>query len=196
MKPKIIAMLLVCVLAVPLVCAAQFFLQQDMEEGETKNYKVGELTYKVTVTAVFDSQLKAQFEVNGEKGDVLGEDESHKFSDGTVIQLRSVLPQESGDGKDLVQFNLFPSKDPSAAMSGKVGVAAEPEPAAAETKTDATVSPEPTTVSAAPEKGENEPAGEIQPAPTKGEAKIDITREKPNTSWWESMLSWLKNLFS
>jgi len=169
-------MLLSIILLVLLACsvlAGEFFLKQTLFEGESRNYDVGGYVYHVTLVAVFDSQLKAQFEVNGETTDALGEDEMYKLSDGATIQVREVLPQEAGEGKDLVQFNFFP--------------VAHPEAAAQVAATNVTPEAEPEVTAA-----EKEP--ETRPAPAE-EAVIDVTKEKPK-SWWGRLIEWWKGLFS
>ncbi|MFH1064664.1 MAG: hypothetical protein V1729_06280 [Candidatus Woesearchaeota archaeon] len=106
-------MLMIIVLASS-VSGGQFFLKQILLEGESREYVVGDYIYNVTLVAVFDDSQKAQFDVNGELTSALGPDDSYSLSDGAVIQARSVMPQDAGDGDDLVQFNLFPVSHPEA----------------------------------------------------------------------------------
>jgi hypothetical protein len=178
MNKSIFCLIVAVVFSLQLAFAGEYFLKQTLFEGDTTEYTVGSYVYKVTLVAVFDSQLKAQFEINGETTGALSEDESEKLSDGARIQVREILPQESGDGKDLVQFNFFPVAHPEAAQEQEVVVAAEPEPSVISANDPA-----------------EQPEKEMRVAPEQ-EAKVDITRTKPTNSWWESLIDWLKGLFS
>ncbi len=164
------------------VTAEGFLLKQTLFEGETRNYDIAGYNYSVTLISVFDSQQKAQFEVNGERTDTLSEDESFRLSDGALIQARDIMPQEAGDGRDLVQFNFFPAEHPKETMSEEMHVAEASTVHAPEPEEYAGTDAE------APQK-------EIRAAPHK-EAVVDVTRKQPVESWWESLLSWLNNIFS
>jgi hypothetical protein len=151
-----------------------FLLKQTMFEGESKQYIVGDYVYNVTLVAVFDSKLKAQFEVNGERTKALSEDEIYKLADGARIQARDVLPQEAGDGRDLVQFNFFPVDHPEAAKPpAEIGLTPASEPP------EAAVSP-----------------GVMEKTPTENVSAVDTTSEEPEMSWWGRFIGWLKNVFS
>ena len=173
----VFVLFLVSVLSVS-VFAGEYFLKQTLFEGESISYDVDGYVYEVKLIADFDSHLKAQFEVNGEDTGFLDEDESEKLSDGAVIQIRSIMPQEAGDGKDLVQFNFFPGEHVAVEQ-----VVVDVEESAL------LVVEEP--VVEAPVKSEKK----IDVAPAR-ESKVDITRTKPNMNWWDSMVNWLKGLFS
>ncbi|MBN1545016.1 hypothetical protein JW898_06165 [Candidatus Woesearchaeota archaeon] len=180
MKLRLVLMILAVslLLLVQIASAGEFFLKQTIYEGETKSYDVGGYVYEVHLISVFDSQFKAQFEVNGEKTDALSEDESYKLSDGAVIQVRDVLPQEAGEGSDLVQFNLFPVAHPEAATKTvTANVTREAEPAIAPAL-------QPTNAS----------SKESKALPAQ-EAKVDITKKPPERSWWIRFIGWFKNLF-
>jgi uncharacterized protein YdeI (BOF family) len=172
MNKQIILFVILALVSAQVVVAGQFFLEQYLFEGESQSYEVGGYVHTITLVGVFDSQLKARFELNGETTDALGEDDRYKFSDGSVIQVRDVLPQESGEGKDLVQFNFFPAERPETV----------------EQETETIVEQE------LPPEVIVEPEQEIQPAPEQ-EARIDLTRKKATKSWWGSFVDWLKNLF-
>lgn len=163
------------------VSAEEFFLKQTLFEGESRNYDVGGYVYEIKLIAVFDSQQKAQFEVNGEDTGILGEDDSEKLSDGAVIFVRSVMPQEAGDGKDLVQFNFFPAAHEEVSQTVVTSQ---------ETTFPAEQDAEPVLA----QQAETEPS--VHAAPEVQESKVDITRSKPTTSWWDSLVEWLKGLFS
>jgi hypothetical protein len=164
--------------------AEQFFLKQTMYEGESRNYDVGGYVYTIKLLGVFDTQLKAQFEVNGETTKALGEDESDKLSDDAVIQVREVLPQESGDGRDIVQFNFFPASHAGTVPGQTVTQTSEPvqQPAATQ-KQENIVTSQPTQTSS---------ASETQPTKR---ATVDVTRKAPAKSAWGRFFDWIKNLF-
>ncbi|MBU2561104.1 MAG: hypothetical protein KKD17_02320 [Nanoarchaeota archaeon] len=181
MKPRLVLTILAIsslLLLVQIASAGEFFLKQTIYEGETKSYDVGGYVYEVHLISVFDSQLKAQFEVNGEKTDALAEDESYKLSDGAVIQVRDVLPQEAGEGADLVQFNLFPVAHPEASTKT---VTANATP-----KTELSIA-----AAAQPQQATKETSA-LLPAQ---EARVDVTKKQPERSWWSRLIERLKNLF-
>ena len=161
------------------VFAEDFFLKQTLFEGESRNYDVGGYVYTIELVSVFDTQFKAQFRVNGELTKILSEDESDKLADGATIQVRDVLPQEAGEGKDLVQFNFFPVMHPPAAATVEES-APEPEH-----------TPQEAFVTASPE-----PGMKSRPEPEK-ESVVDMAKkEPPRKSWWGRFLDWLKGVFT
>ncbi|MBI5880549.1 hypothetical protein HZB90_00290 [archaeon] len=166
--------------------AGEFFLKQTLYEGESRQYTVGNKVYTVELTGVFDRQLKAQFKVNGEETKALGEGESDKLSDGSVIQARDVLPQESGDGKDLVQFNFFPGAGNMTAQT-----AVQPTP------TTTAKAPTATTPNATTEQAPSEqPAAQQPTEPTqKKAATVDMTKVLQKKSVWGRISDWFKRLF-
>jgi len=181
--------LLLVVLFAQIAFAEQFFLKQNMYEGESKSYDVGGYVYTITLVGVFDTQLKAQFEVNGETTKALAEDESDKLSDGAVIQVRDVLPQESGDGRDMVQFNFFPGSH----AAGEQPVTAVPEPPAPEQ----TTAPAPAAgQSNATDAAVAEPVSQTaDDSPVPQKSTVDITKKAHSASMWERLVDWFKGLF-
>ncbi|MBW2997649.1 hypothetical protein KY349_04890 [Candidatus Woesearchaeota archaeon] len=172
---KLFGFLVLVILFAQAVFGGEFFLEQTLFEGESRKYDVGGYVYTIELVAVFDSQFKAQFRVNGEMTKILSEDESDKLADGATIQVRDVLPQEAGEGKDLVQFNFFPVAHP---------VAASVE----ETPPESAQTPQEPAVTA------TEPAREPRPAP---ESVVDVTKKEPShKGWWERFKDWFKGLFS
>jgi hypothetical protein len=164
--------------------AAQYFLKQTLLEGESRDYTVGGYVYHIELAAVFDTQLKAQFIINGEKTDAMSKYDEQRLSDGAMIQLKDVLPQESGDGKDLVQFNFFPAEHNG---SNK----------AAATSTAPAKTPNVTTAPAKTVPTEQKAAAETQPAaqPQKIQATVDMTKKMPEKSWWKRILEWFSGIF-
>ncbi|MBW2972205.1 hypothetical protein KY359_04180, partial [Candidatus Woesearchaeota archaeon] len=79
MKNKLLMVMLIIILA-QTALAGEMLLKQTLFEGESRNYDVGGYVYEVKLLAVFDTQLKAQFEVNGESTKALSEDESFRLS--------------------------------------------------------------------------------------------------------------------
>jgi hypothetical protein len=181
---KVILLLAVLAMLATTAIAGEFFLKQTLYEGESRDYTVGEAVYRIELTGVFDRELKAQFRVNGEETKALREGESDKLPDGSVIQVRDVLPQESGDGKDLVQFNFFPA-------SAK----ATTQPPASETTTEPAAQPAAVpniTARQAPAEQPAQPAAE--PAQKKA-AAVDMTKTVQKKSVWIRFVDWLKGLF-
>jgi len=181
MKQIIIFILILALLATTAI-AGEFFLKQTLYEGESRAYTVGSRTYTIELTSVFDSQLKAQFKVNGEETKALGEGESDKLSDGSVIQARDILPQESGDGKDLVQFNFFPGAGNMTAQT---------------TPTTTTKAPTATTPNATTKQAPSEQPAAQQPTEPaqKKAAAVDITKTVQKKSVWTRISDWFKRLF-
>ena len=185
MKKAIIFLTILALLATTAI-AAEFFLKQTLYEGESRAYTVGSRTYTIELTSVFDRQLKAQFKVNGEETKALGEGESDKLSDGSVIQARNILPQESGDGKDLVQFNFFPGAGNRTAQT-----TAQPTPTTT-TKAPTATTPNATTKQAPSE----QPAAQQTAEPAqKRVATIDMTKTVQKKSMWGRISDWFKRLF-
>jgi hypothetical protein len=186
---RMLFFLALSVLLANIANAEQFFLKQTMYEGESKSYDVGGYVYTITLVGVFDAQLKAQFEVNGETTKALMEDESDKLSDGAVIQVRDVLPQESGDGRDMVQFNFFPA---SHAAGGQPAVtASEPTRPLADLQTTAAPAVEQKKAAVA----EPAPQTADTPSPVTQKSTVDITKKAHPKSAWERFLDWFKGLF-
>jgi len=166
--------------------AEDFFLKQILLEGESRDYNVGGYVYEIELVSVFDSQRKAQFRINEEMTKVMQEDEMYLLRDGASIQVRDVMPQEAGDGRDLVQFNFFPVSHPEAAAGQESESGADEAAVAAPPETEVTsAEPEETTLEVhAVDDAEEQ------------EAVIDITKMEHTQSWWESLIEWLKDLFS
>jgi len=182
---KIILFFILSAFLFPIVCAEPFFLKQNLFEGESRDYDVGGYIYHIELSAVFDTQQKAQFIINGERTDALSEDEDEKLVDGARIQVRDVLPQESGDGKDLVQFNFFPAAHNE---SNKPAVT---------TSTVPTKTPNVTTTSAKPQAAVQEQAAVAEPAAQhqKVQATVDITKKMSEKNWWTRFTDWLSGIF-
>ncbi|HII72579.1 TPA: hypothetical protein HA265_07520 [Candidatus Woesearchaeota archaeon] len=179
------------ILLCPAVLGANYLLKQMIEEGETQTVDVGGNQYTVQLVMVSDAAKKAIFKVNGEMSDPLNQDDSHKFNDGTVILAREILVQEGGDGRDIVQYNIY-------AGSGSSGSGTT----SATTTQEETTAPEPQPVAApAQPKPMTEPVTTMQEAPAKPpagrqEAKVDTTRVVvKKKSWWGRFVDWLKGVF-
>ena len=155
--------------------AGDFFLEQILFERESTEYIVGGYVYTVTLVSVFDADKKARFEVNGEQTDTLREGESYRLSDGAVIQVRDIMPQEAAEGRDLVQYNFFPASHPEKVEETVTELEKEPPVVA-------------TTDVAPPEKHA------LEDLPK--EAVVDVTRATPSKNLWERFLDWIKELFS
>jgi len=86
-------------------------LKPTMEEGETQTFTINGKQYEVTVLIVDDTNSKVKFKVNGEVTDSMIEGNVYELSDGTLIGLREVLPNEAGDvTQDMVEFYLGAKK--------------------------------------------------------------------------------------
>ena len=83
-----------------------------LQEGETKTYTINNTDYEVTLSLVTDTGTAySKFIVNGETTDNLQETEIFQLSDGTLIGVKSILPNEAGDvTQDVVEFYLGAEK--------------------------------------------------------------------------------------
>ena len=81
-------------------------------EGETKTYTIGGQDYEVKLLIVADTNSEAKFVVNGEVTDKLVEGGTDTLSDGTLIGIRDVMPNEGTEeeGGDIVEFYLGANK--------------------------------------------------------------------------------------
>jgi len=142
----------------------------------------------VTLRTVFDSQRKAVFEVNGEKTDALGEGEMYRFSDGASIQARDIMPQESGEGNDLVQFNFFPASHPT------TGVKAVKTINAYDDEIKESVNTTPPTSGIVAEEYKNQEQSNASES-----GLVELTAEKAEKkleqSVFQRFLEWIKRLF-
>ncbi len=80
-------------------------------EGETQTVVSNGITYKIKLVMVADNNQKAIFEVNGRPTNPIGESEGYDFPDGSKIRVGEVLIQESGDGRDLVEFYFYGARN-------------------------------------------------------------------------------------
>lgn len=168
------------ILSLPLVFSSGFVLEQVIEEGETQNLTVDGWDFEVELVMVSDQAKKAIFELNGEKSGILSEDDSYRFSDGSSILAREILIQEGGDGKDLVQYNLY---------SGKKGPAPVEESVEENLSLGSAVGPENQTLTSTPE-GETPLVEE----PEEVESS-DTSHDADKKSLWQRLISWLKDIF-
>ncbi len=192
MKRTVICIILASVLLAVPVLGANYLLKQVIEEGETQHLTIGNAEYTITLVTVSDSTRKAIFEVNGERSKTLTDDESHKFSDGTVMLAREILPNEGGEGKDMVQFNLYAGLQPKAAVQEL------PEPEQTVEQTFAEVSEQsPIAQPTAEPVPTAQPAQETKPnQKTPEKARVDMTKVKvEKKGWWGRFVDWWKNLF-
>lgn len=198
MKTKILLILIIATLVVPCALGASYLLKQVITEGETQTVSIEGKEYTVELTTVSDDTKKAIFKVNGESSTTLTEGKSHKFSDGTVILAREILIQESGDGKDLVQYNLYAGAGTSTASASTATTTPEPE-----TATSAQPASTPATKEAQAEQSIPEPqttaaqeTGASGEETARKEAKVDMTRTVvQKKSWWGRFVDWLKGIF-
>jgi hypothetical protein len=84
-----------------------------LEEGQVKKYDLDGNIYEVKVLIISDASNSnnadsVSFIINGETTDQLTEGETDILSDGVLIGIRSILPNEAGEihGADLVEFFL------------------------------------------------------------------------------------------
>jgi hypothetical protein len=82
---------------------ASVFLSDDLFEGDTAVYAVGDDAYYLQVTFVNGAQGVAIFALNNEKSDILKERDEFRFKDNSVVFVKSILG-DSTDGRDLVEF--------------------------------------------------------------------------------------------
>jgi hypothetical protein len=103
------------------------------------------------------------------------------------VQARDILPQESGDGKDLVQFNFFPG---AGNMTTQTTVQTTPTPT---TQAPTRATPNATTKQAPSEQPAAQPAS-VESAQKKA-AAVDITKTVQKKSVWTRISDWFKKLF-
>ena len=84
-----------------------------MKEQETKTYTIDGKDYEVTVLIVSDDKSSVKFLVNGEETKELdSRGETATLTDGTVIGIKTIMPNEGVESKgdDLVEFFLGANK--------------------------------------------------------------------------------------
>ncbi|MFC1723195.1 hypothetical protein ACFL0V_03575 [Nanoarchaeota archaeon] len=178
MKKYVIFIMLILFCSV--VAASDFLLKQIIMEGEEQEISVGGWDYTIKLVVVSDSTGKAILEVNGERTDTMKDDDSHKLSDGTVIQVREVLPNEGG--ADLVQYNIFTA-------GKKVGTKVSAEPVSVESVSEAKPVVQPTVEPVAYSQSDS------PSAPGRQEAVVDMSRKVEKKGWLGRFVDWLKGLF-
>lgn len=76
-----------------------------LQEGQTKTFYSATRDYNLRVLAVTDAREEVIFELDGERSKPLKEREKHRFSDGSVVSVAEVLPNEGEEAVgDLVHF--------------------------------------------------------------------------------------------
>ena len=179
---KIMILILVVVFLCPVVFGETYLLKQIIGEGETQVVTINGWDYEVELVMVSDQAKKAVFRVNGESTDSLSEDGTYRFSDGSSLLAREILVQEGGDGKDMVQYNLYAGKSAPAPVAEVVEekVVANPEPIV---EPEIKTLPEPKVESVAmTEEGQ--------------EVKDDTTRiVMKKKSLWGRFVDWFKGIF-
>ncbi|PIN69686.1 hypothetical protein COV93_04465 [Candidatus Woesearchaeota archaeon CG11_big_fil_rev_8_21_14_0_20_43_8] len=83
-----------------------------LSESETKTYTINGNDYEVNVLIVSDNNNEVKFVVNGEVTDKLSEGSTDTLSDGTMLGVRDIMPNEGTEeeGGDIVEFYLGASK--------------------------------------------------------------------------------------
>lgn len=100
MKMRIFLALILFIMLAISVSASHIFVNGDsLAEGDSEAFKTDNGIYVVKLLAVSDSQNKAKFSVNDEASDTLRIGESYEFKDGSVLIVREVLVQESGNDR-------------------------------------------------------------------------------------------------
>lgn len=187
-KTLLLSCLLIILIAAQQVQAQDFYLEEVLLEGESAKYEVGSHTYDIELVAVFDSAQKAQFRVDEELTKVMKEDEMYRLSDGSSIQIRDVMPQEAGDGRDLVQYNFFPASRPAPDPGNHTESPLQEQEAPADTPDrdgqKETVTEENT--EAVPPLKEESPH----------EPSVDKTGAEHETGWWDRFVRWLNSIFN
>lgn len=111
MKSKTIKICIISVLIAILmaftVSGSGYLLKQIIMEGDTIVYKVDDYNYLIQLLAVSDNKQSATFVINDEVTDPMTDNELYTLKDGTIIQVRDVMPNQGTP--DLVQFNFFPA---------------------------------------------------------------------------------------
>lgn len=86
----------------------------EITQGEytTETHVMGDTEYEVEVVIIADDDDEAKFKINGETTDALGEGDTDELSDGTIIGVVEVLPNEGSEesGADQVTFYLGATK--------------------------------------------------------------------------------------
>jgi hypothetical protein len=86
----------------------------EATQGEytTASYSVDGKAYSVEVVIISDDAETVKFKVNGETTEALGEGDTDKLADGTVIGVKDVMPNEGSEatGADQVTFYLGANK--------------------------------------------------------------------------------------
>ncbi|MBS3128004.1 hypothetical protein J4410_02575 [Candidatus Woesearchaeota archaeon] len=76
-------------------------MQDTLQEGMTKTYTIGGVPYHVNVLIVSDNANGGaggvKFRVNGQTTSLLADGETETLSDGTIIGVRNVIPNEAGE---------------------------------------------------------------------------------------------------
>lgn len=105
-------LLITFLLLIPSISASPIFVNGDsLAEGDSEAFKTDNGIYVVELLAVSDSQNKAKFSVNDEASDTLRVGGSYEFEDGSVLIVREILVQASGN--DRAEYYFYGSgKDP------------------------------------------------------------------------------------
>jgi hypothetical protein len=93
-------LLITFLLLIPSISASHIFVNVDsLAEGDAEAFETDNGIYIVELLAVSDSQNKAKFSVNDEASDTLRVGESYEFEDGSVLIVREILVQASGNDR-------------------------------------------------------------------------------------------------
>ncbi len=101
------------------VCAP-IFLSDHAYEGEGKAYALGDKAYYLSVVIIEPKSSAVIFELNGERTKTLGERNEYRFSDGSIIIVKSIL---GGEGNDLVEYYFSGSGKAMLPITGNIAAA-------------------------------------------------------------------------
>ncbi len=82
--------------------AASLFLSDHVYEGDTAMYTLNSRAYYLRIALIDENQKLAVFELNGERSRPLRERDEHRFSDESVVIVKSIFGKRSD--RDLVEF--------------------------------------------------------------------------------------------
>jgi len=96
------------------VCLAAGLTADMMSEGESKTIKTQDGNYRLKVVAVSATTLQTLMQLNGENSRFLRNGERYRFSDGSILTIRNIIPQSGSSltSGDLVEFYFMPGGAP------------------------------------------------------------------------------------
>ena len=102
----LLVVLLIFALFTSFTAIANPLIVDTLTEGDTATINAGDHTYSLTLSTVSDITKRAVFRLNGEFSKPLASRERYTFSDGSILAVGSVLPNEAGErnGRDTVEY--------------------------------------------------------------------------------------------